>query len=47
MTKLLVKCRECRYDRGYYSDAWCEKGNKQHSIDSWVECDDFKEYDLE
>lgn len=43
--KRLVKCSECRYDRGYYSDAWCEKNNKQHSIDSLVECSDFKEHD--
>lgn len=45
MANRLVKCRDCKHDRGYYSDSWCEKGNKQHSVELFVECNDFIGYD--
>lgn len=37
-----VKCSNCQYERGWGSDAWCEKQNPNHSISKRVNCKDYK-----
>lgn len=37
-----VKCSSCQYERGWGSDAWCEKQNPNHSISKRVNCTDYK-----
>jgi len=37
-----MRCSECIYCRGYYSDSWCEKGNPNFEVSEEVSCKDFE-----
>lgn len=37
-----MRCKECIYCRGYYSDSWCEKNNPNFEVSEEVSCKDFE-----
>ena len=44
-TDNLVRCNNCKHERGLGLDAWCEFGIKKHNIDNSIYCDAFLKRD--
>lgn len=41
----LVRCSNCKHQRGLGFDAWCDFGIKKHNINKAIYCDAFTKWD--